>query len=165
MADLSHYLESGLINHVFRGETFGKPANICIALCSGVPSGFHTGATIPELGATYDDGETVTGYKRIDLNDPALSGNVNWKFDADAFEVSGGVIKNCFSIDWPTSQFRSADVEEAYGWGWVSGIAILDSLAIGEGNLLMQAQLDNPREVFGGDTLKFDAEALIIRFK
>jgi hypothetical protein len=164
MADLSHYLESGLINHVFRGETFAKVPNICIALCSGVPANDNDGSTIPELEEIYTDGGRSSGYKRIDLNDPALSGNVNWKFDQETFEASGGVIKNCFVIDWPTAQFKSDDTDENYGWGWVSGLAILDSNQVGEGNLLMQAQLDNPREVFGGDTLRFDAEALIIRF-
>lgn len=47
-------------------------------------------------------------------------------------------------------------------WGWVSGIAILDSEVIGEGNLLMYAPLRSPRDVKAGDSLKFDIKSLEI---
>lgn len=162
MADLSDYLESGLINHVFRGETFAKPVNICIALTSGEIPDNATGATLPEIPYRYDN-DVLTGYERIDFNDPSLSGNTNWKFDADTYAASGGVIKNCFQIIWDSAV--QEEPGSAYGWGWVSGIAIVDSNQIGEGNVLMKATLDNPREVFAGDTLLFNSEQLIISFK
>jgi hypothetical protein len=47
-------------------------------------------------------------------------------------------------------------------WGWVSGIAILDNSTIGSGNLLMYAELDNPRYVYTGDNIKFDNNSLEI---
>lgn len=50
-------------------------------------------------------------------------------------------------------------------WGWVSGIAILDSSTYGAGNLLMYAQLDNPRIVYTGDNIKFDSNSLEISLK
>lgn len=50
-------------------------------------------------------------------------------------------------------------------WGWVSGIAILDSADYGSGNLLMYAQLQNPRYVYVGDSIKFDSKSLEISLK
>ena len=47
MAALSDYLESGLLNHVFRGGTFDKPSNISLALTSGIPQDSNTGSTLP----------------------------------------------------------------------------------------------------------------------
>lgn len=50
-------------------------------------------------------------------------------------------------------------------WGWVSGIAILDSSTAGQGNLLMYAKLANPRYVYIGDNIRFDANSLEISLK
>lgn len=50
-------------------------------------------------------------------------------------------------------------------WGWVSGIAILDSNVYGSGNVLMYAQLENPRLVYTGDNIKFDSNSLEISLK
>ena len=50
-------------------------------------------------------------------------------------------------------------------WGWVSGIAITDSADHKSGNLLMYAQLTNPRFVYTGDNIKFDVNALEISLK
>ena len=62
-------------------------------------------------------------------------------------------------------------------WGWVSGIAIVDSGqppntidesphgGYGAGNLLMHAKLENARRIYTGDAVKFYANTLKIRFK
>ncbi len=47
-------------------------------------------------------------------------------------------------------------------WGWVSGIAFIDSNMYGQGNVLMYAELTNPRYVYTGDNIKFDAKSLEI---
>lgn len=47
-------------------------------------------------------------------------------------------------------------------WGWVSGIAILDNENHGQGNLLMYAELSNPRYVYRGDSIRFDPKSLEI---
>jgi len=47
-------------------------------------------------------------------------------------------------------------------WGWVSGVAILDSPDHQSGNLLLYAELNNPRYVFAGDSIKFDTNSLEI---
>ena len=46
---LSDYLESGLLHHIFRSQSFPKPTEVAIALCSGSPLDSNTGSTIPEL--------------------------------------------------------------------------------------------------------------------
>lgn len=50
-------------------------------------------------------------------------------------------------------------------WGWVSGIAIVDSGVVGKGNLLMYAPLANPRYVYRGDNIRFDVNSLEISLK
>ncbi len=50
-------------------------------------------------------------------------------------------------------------------WGWVSGVAILDSSVRGSGNLLMYSKLENPRYVYTGDNIKFDVNSLEISLK
>ena len=50
-------------------------------------------------------------------------------------------------------------------WGWVSGVAITDSGVPGEGNVLMMAALENPRLIYTGDSIKFDARSLEISLK
>jgi hypothetical protein len=50
-------------------------------------------------------------------------------------------------------------------WGWVSGVAIVDHSDHGSGNLLMYAQLENPRFVYTGDSIKFDTNSLEISLK
>ena len=47
-------------------------------------------------------------------------------------------------------------------WGFVSGIAVLDNSSFGVGNLLMYAQLRNPRYIYTGDQIKFDVRSLEI---
>jgi hypothetical protein len=50
-------------------------------------------------------------------------------------------------------------------WGWVSGVAIVDTSNYGSGNLLMYAELENPRYVYAGDNIKFDTNSLEISLK
>lgn len=154
MAALSDYLESGLLHHLFLGTSFPKPTNISIALCSGVPKDSDTGSTIPEVPTGINS--NLTGYSRIDLGDPLEDGNTNWLYSLANNAAGSGVISNKVNF-----VFDKALVD----WGWVSGIAITDSPDHQDGNLLMHAQLDNPRIVYMGDTPKFDADLLEIHFR
>lgn len=164
MAALSDYLESGLLNYVFRGTSFPKPTGMAIALCSGVPSesgnglNFETGGWLPELPSGING--SGTGYSRINIGNPVLLGDDAWNFDVSTLDNgSSGV----FSVIWNSGSltFDTALLD----WGWVSGIAITDHPDYGSGNLLMVAALNNPRIVYMGDNLKFDPEALQISFK
>ena len=73
MAALSDYLESQLLNHLFRSGTLDKPTKIAIALTSGVPLDSDTGATLPELPASIIVGADTrnTNYQRISLEAPS----------------------------------------------------------------------------------------------
>ena len=80
MAALSDYLESQLLNHIFRNNSFAKPQTISIALTSGVPVDTDTGVTIPELPSGVSRGANFvsTNYRRINLGAPSTSGDVSW---------------------------------------------------------------------------------------
>lgn len=154
MAALSDYLESGLLHHIFRGQSFAKPSEIAIALTSGVPQDSNTGGTIPEIPSGING--SGTGYARITLSNPANSGNKLWSYTVADHNAGSGVIKNSSSL-----VFETALID----WGWVSGVAIVDDSRYGSGNLLMHAQLDNPRIIYMGDSVKFDMETLQISFR
>ncbi|MAR66438.1 MAG: hypothetical protein CL833_04195 [Crocinitomicaceae bacterium] len=154
MAALSDYLESGLLNYVFRGQSFTLPTNISIALTSGVPADSNTGATIPECPSGING--VSTGYSRVSLGDPASAGATAWSYLADDDAQGSGVIKNSGQIVFNTALLD---------WGWVSGVAIVDDSDYGEGKLLMHSQLSNPRQIYMGDNVKFDYQTLEITFK
>lgn len=80
MAALSDYLESQLLNHIFRNNSFAKPQTISIALTSGVPIDTDTGATIPELPSGVSRGQNFvsTNYSRINLGAPSSNGDTSW---------------------------------------------------------------------------------------
>ena len=77
-------------------------------------------------------------------------------YDLDDHNQGSGLIKNRNTL-----LFDTAVVD----WGWVSGIAVCDSGTVGSGNLLMYAQLNNPRVIYQGDSVKFDSSTLHITFK
>lgn len=165
MAALSDYLESGVLQHIFRGIDFQKPSGISIALTSGVPQdsdtgkNLSTGGTLQELPSGI--GADLTGYSRIWLGIPndtthgKASGDYFWTHHPDDIGVGSGLIKNTNQMIFETALLD---------WGWVSGIAICDSGGWGVGNLLMHSQLDNPRFIYQGDTVKFDTTTLQISF-
>jgi hypothetical protein len=154
MAALSDYLESGLLNHVFRNGSFPKPSAIAIALTSGVIKDSDTGVTIPEIASGING--SGTGYARILLDRTDVSGNDYWSFSSDNISAGSGLIKNAAN-----RVFNTALLD----WGWISGIAITDHGDYGSGNLLMHSNLDNARIIYTGDSPVFDAETLQISFK
>jgi hypothetical protein len=95
MAALSDYLESGLLSHIFRNAAFPRPSTIAIALTSGVPLDSNDGTNIPELKSSVQDGDLTrsTNYSRVNLFNPATSGDNTWNavgVDATtAYSVSG----------------------------------------------------------------------------
>ena len=170
MAALSDYLESGLLTHVFRGGTFPKPENIAIALTSGTPLDSNTGkgivfgGTLPEIasGINYNGEPTLsspasgTGYNRVGIGSPSSEGDAKWSHTVNDIATGSGFIRNSGNIIFNTA---------LTDWGWVSGVAIVDNSTVGSGNLLMHAQLSNPRVIYTGDNVKFDVGTLEISFK
>jgi hypothetical protein len=237
MAALSDYLESQLLNHIFRSGVFAKPSEISIALTSGVCLDSDNGSNIPELpsGVSRGNNFVTTNYARINLGSPAATGDSMWSGvgvdDLTVFTVSGvstsghavGLsgyfyplyltllasnnadkankgLPDGFSYayqfkDFPSVTFYSPESLAQSGqsqdpgyvqydgngfikntaqivfntaltdWGWVSGIAILDSSIRGSGNLLMYSKLENPRYIYTGDNIKLDTNSLEISLK
>lgn len=239
MAALSDYLESQILNHIFRSSEFNKPSGMAIALTSGVALDFQDGSSIPELPQTISDGSNniQTNYSRIDLGVPSGVGDSVWNsvgtdnstvfyveskevgssgyyyplylsqssaesadqdnganpYFGDLVEFSGLFPGTSFYA--PRSMYASGDLNgftldcegaspppyvkyEGNGfikntsqlifntaltdWGPVSGVAILDSAEYGSGNLLMYAQLNNPRVIYIGDSIRFDPNSFEI---
>ena len=150
MAAISDYLESGLLHHIFRSETFAKPTNISIALTSGIPKDYQTGTTIWEVSS--GDGTTLSGYSRVSLGDPNTVGSSKWSYNTQDHSAGSGIIRNAVDIT-----FSQATLD----WGRISGVVVLDSATHSThptddpGNVLMHAELDNPRNIYIGDSVKF----------
>jgi hypothetical protein len=162
MTAFSDYLESGLLHHLFRNGSFPKPTNIAIALCSGVPRESNTGSsqyakggTLPEIPSGTPSGAS-TGYARYDLGNPSSNGDSSWSYFIADHNAGSGLIKNTNTVLFPTA---------LTDWGWISGIAIVDSGQYGVGNMLMYAQLNNPRIIYQGDSVKFDLSTLQIKLQ
>lgn len=154
MAALSDYLESGLLHHVFRGASFPKPSSVAVALTTGVPLDSHTGSTLPEVPLTING--SGTGYSRFNLGSPTSSGDTVWAYNLLDHAAGSGLIKNSIVFS-----FNPALCD----WGGVSGIALLDNPAHGSGNLLMHATLNNPRQVYLGDSIQFDLNNFQVKFE
>jgi hypothetical protein len=230
MAALSDYLESGLLNHIFRNSAFARPSTIAIALTSGVPLDSNTGSTIPELPSGVSKGANFvsTNYKRVNLGDPSTNGNTVWNSvgvdDTTTFSVYGtsssgvsagvsgyfyplylnqttalaasnGFTQSYRFTEFPNVTFYAPTNLQQSGvatdpgytkydgngfiknasqivfdtaltdWGWVSGIAIVDTANHASGNLLMHSKLENPRYIYTGDNIKFDINSLEISLK
>ncbi len=147
MSAMSDYLESGIIDHLFRGTALAQPSNISIALCSGDMSlaarEVCTGATLPELANNY-------GYARKDLGAPASAGNAVWSIPSG-------------SVTPTTTNNNNLEFSQATGdWGHVSGIALVDSSTHGAGNVLMYGNLTTARVITSGDIFRFNAGDLDI---
>lgn len=137
--NMSDYFEQQLFDHIFREETMAKPNNICIALCSGVMEDSQTGTTIPEIpnGGAY----------------------------ARVTNASGDPFWNAHGVSGPgdnTAQIAFAASQSV--WGTISGVAICDSGAYGEGNVLMWGYLNSERIMASGDTFVFNAGNFDITF-
>jgi hypothetical protein len=146
MANFSNTYESGILNWIFRGNsnTFTRPLNISVALCSGVPDDASQGHTLPELPNTG-------GYARANLGAPtdSIFTQISQAFGA----FSSGNIDNVSAITFPTASAN---------WGWVSGVAIVDSGVYGAGQVIMWGRLNTAREVLQNDVFQFGAGELDI---
>ena len=143
MAGISDYLESGIINLIFRSNTnsFATPGNLSIALCSGVPQDHQTGSTIPEIASGVAG--VSNGYKRYNLDSPRGSGDVVWS----QVSSSGGT-NNFKKISFPACSNTA--------WGLISGVAICNKSGIGTGQMLMHGRLATPVTIITGETFAFN---------
>ena len=109
---LSNYAEDKLNDHILSITSLTMPANIYMALCTVTVTDAMTGATITE--ATY------TGYARIEVLAASLNAS------------SGGVVTNSADITFAACSGSTSTV---------IGVAILDSVTIGAGNMLMYSDV------------------------
>jgi len=136
--NLSNYAQSGVFNHLLRTASLTKPGTIAIALCSNPPTESSTGANCNELANTG-------AYARY----PNASGDVFWSHEAPGSGNNIGLVT-----------FTQATAD----WGYVSGVALVDSATYGAGNIIMYGQLVTPRIVLNGDQFKFNATNLTVVF-
>jgi hypothetical protein len=147
---MSNYLESGIIQHLFRTGSFSKPTVIAVALCSGLPIDADTGALLTkELGGGGTPGTPPGGYNRQSLN-PL---DANW---TAITQVNGS--GNTDNVSTLTFGPATAD------WGTISHIAIVDNSGYGSGNMLMFGQLAVSKVVGNGDSLQIGVGNLDIYF-
>lgn len=136
MSAMTDWFESGILNQIFRGITLTLPTTgVYIGLTSDSPT--DADPTANELSGN--------GYARIhvptgDWNAPVADGN-------------GQLVDNSGAIDFATATGN---------WGYASGVIICD--AVSGGNILMRGDLTTPRDVLSGDTFRFSAGDMDIKF-
>lgn len=140
MAASSLFLETSLINHIFRGTSYTAPTVLGIALTQNLPSKNDTGS----LSVGQEISNSSTAYARQALN-PSTS---NWSPG-----TLDGITGNSGAITFPTATAN---------WGWVSGVAICDSTTYGGGNMLIYGLLQTPKLIGAGDSFKFNISDLLL---
>jgi len=139
MSAMSHYLESGIIGHLFKEITFSSPTGIYIGLVGNYSSGsLESGSFSQELSGG--------SYARV-------SGGPGTAFWAPP--ATTGQTNNFQEFAFPTA---TSD------WGYVSGVFIADAEGA-EANILIYGQLTTAKNVTTGDTFSFASGDLDIFFK
>ena len=119
--NLSNYLEEALIDHLFRTNTFAKPAAIYVALFTAAPTDAGGGTEV--VGGSY----ARVAVSQLDVEwDAPVAGNGNTKNS------------NLISFPAPTG-----------AWGTVVAVGIFD--AVTGGNLLIHGTLATAKTINGGD--------------
>jgi len=126
MGSFSDHLENNLLDHVFGGVDYVRPATLYMALLTSAPNDASTGSTIAE--ATY------TGYSRKAVTNNATN------FPS----ASGGVKSNGTEIVFN---------ECTGGSSTITHFAIVD--ASSGGNVLGWGALSVSKAISAGDTPKF----------
>ncbi len=139
---MTNYLESGVLNHLFRTDTFSKPSTIAIGLTADVPLETDTGGTNTEV-------TNAGAYARVDVGAPT---NGDWDF-VDQGPGASGHTQNTAVITFPKATAN---------WGMVSGVIIIDNATYGAGNVLMFGKLTVARDIKNGDTFSFASSELNI---
>jgi hypothetical protein len=139
MSALTNYLESGLLNHVFRATSYSAPATLYIGLTQSFVSGDIEAGTIDEPA----NGD----YARQSYS----SNGTNWI--APYASGSATATHNTAAIEFPVATANIGDI---------SGVFLAD--AISDGNILFYGALSSPRNIREGDQFVFSSGALKITF-
>lgn len=124
MGSFSNYLENKVLDHVFGGSDYSRPATLYVALCTAAPTDASTGSTITEPSGG--------SYARVAVTNNATN------FPA----ASGGAKANGTVITFPSA---------TGSWGTVTHLAVCD--ASSAGNMLAWGALDVSKTVDSGDTV------------
>lgn len=143
MSAMSDFLENGLVDQIFRGQTAPTTATLYIGLYTAAPD--DTG------GGTELSG---SGYARVSVT----SSLTNWAGTQSAGSTTassgtGGGTSNNIAITFP---------EPTSGWGQVQAFGVFDA-ATG-GNLLFHGSLTINKTINEGDTVTFPAGSLAVTF-
>lgn len=139
MGALTNYLESGLINHVFRGSSYSAPSTLYIGLVRSFTSSDLENGTLDEPSSGSYARQSYT------------SNGTNWI----APYTSGTALTthNTSAIEFPVATANIGDI---------SGVFIADNAA--SGNVLFYGQLSSSRNIRSGDQFVFSSGALKISF-
>jgi hypothetical protein len=137
MAALTNYLESGLINHIFRGIPYTAPA----ALYIGLTRSFNSG----NLEAGIVDEPSTGGYARQLYS----VGQSSWI--APYTSGTSMATHNTEAIEFPVATANIGDV---------SGVFIADNAT--SGNVIVYGALSSSRNIREGDQFVFSSGALRI---
>jgi hypothetical protein len=141
---MSNYLENILIDFIFRGVNFTPSEYLYVALCTTVPQDSDDGCSIAEvMGGNYErfqiPAQTSSWYSTAG----STSGTSNG---------SNGRTGNAIPIEW-----NEVTWEET-----VIAVAICD--APNGGNVLFYGELEEPKTVVPGASLKFLINQLTYKF-
>lgn len=139
MPGKSDYLETAVLNHIFRTSTFTKPGSVYVALNSADPT---DAATSNEI--------TGTGYARVAVS----VADASWTAPADS--GSDKAISNAAAITFgtPSGNWNSGNA--------ITHFSIWDAAT--SGNMLYSGALGTSRVVLNGDNPpSFAIGALIIK--
>jgi hypothetical protein len=134
MANATDYLETNLVNHLFRTSSFTKPAGLFIALFTAAPNDAGGGTEV-----------TGGGYARVSR----APLDANWAATAGG----NGVTSNVATLDFGTASAN---------WGTITHFAIMDAST--GGNMLVWGALTASRTVNNGDAFQIPASQLTITF-
>ena len=137
---MSNYLESQVIQHIFRTSSYTKPSQIGIALCTVAPADTDTGTL------TGKEVSNAGSYARVAV----APSDSNWN------NVTGG---NGTTSNASAITFTAASAD----WGTVTHVAICDNVTYGAGNLLFWGSLTGSKVVNNGDTFQFSSSQLSVQ--
>lgn len=125
MGSFTDYLENELLDHVWGGADYARPATLYVALSTTTIADDGTNMTEPAVGS----------YARVAVTNNAT----NWP------AASGGAKANGTAITFPTA---------TAGWGTILDFAIMDHITATT-NMLAYGTLTTSKTIDSGDTASF----------
>lgn len=129
MNNASDYLENQIVDHLFRGATFAKPATLYFGLLTTAQTDANTGTEV-----------TGGSYARVAITPSNTNFTATQGGTSGASTGTGGNTTNAVAITFPAPTAN---------WGSVSYYGIWD--AVSGGNLLVWGALNTAKTINNGD--------------